>query len=125
MKQREAIIQNYIDAYNSFDVEGMIKDMDDNVMFQNVSNGDTNISLQGIDAFKAQAEQAKIYFTERKQTLTSVTHSLDTTEIEIDYHAVLAIDFPNGMKKGEVLKMQGISLFTFKGDKIIKLVDVS
>lgn len=127
MKEREDIIHNYVNAYNNFDIDGMVKDLDDNVRFENISSGETNMVLDGISSFKEQAEQTKAFFSERKQTITSFKHEADETEIEIDYHAVLACDFPNGLKKGDVLQLQGRSVFNFKDKdhKITAIKDIS
>jgi hypothetical protein len=125
MKNRESIIQNYINGYNAFDVDKMVEDLDEAILFENVFNGETTMSLTGLKAFKEQAALAKDYFSARTQTIKSFTHLKDETAIEIDYQAILAIDFPNGLKKGDELNLQGKSIFTFSGSKIIKLTDIS
>ncbi len=125
MTSREKIIAKYIEGYNEFSIEKMIADFDDSIGFENISNGETTMSLSGIAAFKEQAEQAKVYFSTRRQTVRLFKHHDNQTEIEIDYYAILAMDFPNGMKKGDELKLQGQSIFEFKGNKIIKLTDIS
>ena len=119
------MIRDYVDGYNSFDVEKMIANLDSNVKFENISNGLTNISLDGLDSFKAQADQVKKLFSLRKQTIKSFSHKDDETEIEIDYYAVLATDIPSGQKKGDELNLEGKSIFQFSGDKIIALTDIS
>jgi hypothetical protein len=81
--------------------------------------------LSGLPAFKEQAETAMSYFSKRTQTITSFAHQNDETIIQVDYDAVLAMDFPNGLKKGDRLTLQGTSVFRFSGDKIIKLTDIS
>ena len=43
----------------------------------------------------------------------------------IDYKAILNMDLPNGMKKGDTLEMKGQSQFEFKNDRIVKILDVS
>lgn len=122
---REIVIRNYIDGYNQFDVERMLVDFDDSVIFENIQNSVINLSLKGLTALKKQAETAGTYFTERKQTIKSIKHFGNSTEIEIDYHAVLAIDFPNGLKKGEEIQLTGKSVFEFKENKVVKLTDFS
>src|SRR3954469_18916284 len=97
-EQREKIIQDYINAYNHFDDERMIANFDDNIHFENVSDGVTNMTLTGLASFKEQAENAKHFFSERTQTIISCKHLDDETEIEVSYHAILATDFPNGLK---------------------------
>ncbi|GAB3501556.1 nuclear transport factor 2-like protein [Emticicia fontis] len=125
MEQREQIIQHYIESYNNFDIEGMLKDLDENVQFENISNGEVNLSTKGLAAPKEQAEKAKAFFSSRKQTIKSFQHTDNKAEIEIDYHAVLAIDFPNGLKKGDELNLKGKSIFVFDGSKIIAITDIS
>ena len=125
MLTREKIITNYIDAYNNFNIEKMLVDLDENIKFKNISNGITNMTLNDLSSFKAQAEQAKNLFTKRTQTIKSWKHDDTVTEIEVDYRAVLAIDLPNELKKGESLDMQGKSIFKFLGNKIIELTDIS
>ena len=125
MNKRETIITNYIDGYNQFDVDKMVVDFDEEIVCENISNGETNMSLSGLASFKEQAEQAKQYFSSRKQTIKSFLHRDNETEIEIDYYATAAMDFPNGLKKGDELQLKGRSVFTFFGDKIIKLTDIS
>lgn len=125
MINREKIIKNYIEGYNQFEIDKMVADFDDNIVFENIQNDETNMSLKGSIAFKQQAEQATIYFTTRKQTIKSFKHFDNSTEIEIDYHAILAMDFPNGLKKGQELNIFGKSIFVFEEDRIIKLTDVS
>lgn len=125
MTDREKIIENYIDGYNQFQIEKMVTDFDDEIIFENIQNDVKNMTLNGLIEFRKQAEQAKAYFSERTQTIKSFKHTDNITEIEIDYKAILAMDFPNGMKKGQVLNLIGKSVFEFGGAKIIKLTDIS
>ena len=125
MTNKEKIIQNYIEGYNQFDIDKMIADFDESIVFENIQNGETNLTLNGIQEFKTQAEQAKDYFSARKQTITSFIQDEITAIVEIDYYAVLAIDFPNGLNAGQELRMKGKSIFQFLDDKIIKLTDMS
>lgn len=124
-EKRENIIQNYIEGYNKFDVEKMLLDLDNEIIFQNIQNGEINLTLNGINEFKDQAEKSKLYFEKRQQKITSIKHTEDKTEIEIDYFAVLGIDFPNGLKKGQKLELKGKTIFTFKNNKIISISDIS
>jgi hypothetical protein len=125
MTHKEKIIRDYVDAYNNFDIDKMVVDFDENIVFENVSNGEINMSLTGLTSFKEQAQQAKSYFSKRTQTIKSFKHENEQTEIAIDYYAILAIDFPNGLQKGDELKLQGKSIFKFVNGKINKLTDIS
>jgi hypothetical protein len=125
MTNRETIIKNYIEGYNEFNIDKMIADFDENIIFENIQNGETNMSLNGLTAFIQQAEQGKTYFSERTQTIKSFKHNDDRIEIGIDYKAILGMDLPNGLKKGQELNLSGLSIFEFDGIKIIKLTDIS
>lgn len=125
MIDREKIIQNYIDGYNQFDSDKMIADFDDKIVFENIQNDEVNLTLTGLKKFRDQAEEAKKYFSKRFQVVEMFRHSEAKTEIDIDYFAILAMDFPNGMKIGQELKLKGKSVFEFSNDKIVRLTDVS
>lgn len=125
MQQRELIISNYVKAYNNFDVEDMLKNLAPSVKFQNISNGDVDMELDGIEAFRSQVEQATKLFERREQIIRSFKHTGNKTEIAIDYNAILAADLPNGLKKGDELNLKGHSIFTFDGDKIVGIMDIS
>lgn len=126
MKDREAIIKSYVDAYNRFDVEKMAADLDEAVVFETIQSGVPTLVLDGIGKFKEQAHQTKDYFLERKQTIKAFRHNAGSSEVDIDYVATLAIDFPNGMKKGELLQLTGKSVFEFNDlNKISRLTDIS
>ncbi len=124
-KERESIIQNYVSGYNGFDVEKMVTDFDPAIRFENISGGQSNIVLAGLSDFKRQAEQALNLFSARKQSVVSFKHYGDCTEVEIDYSAVLASDFPNSLKAGYEINLKGKSVFKFKDDKVIELTDIS
>lgn len=122
---REKVVKNYIDGYNNFDIAKMFADFDESIIFENIQNGEVSMTLAGISALKEQAEQAKSYFSSRQQTIKTFVHNDDETEIEIEYSAVLAMDFPNGLKKGERLNLTGKSIFKFSDNKVVKLTDIS
>ena len=125
MIDRERIIKNYVEGYNQFDIDKMTTDFSRDIVFENIQNGEVNMTLNGLNEFKEQAENAKAYFSTRSQVITVLNHFESKTEIEIDYKAVLAIDFPNGMKAGEELNLKGKSVFEFLDNKILKLRDIS
>lgn len=124
-EQKLVIIQSYIEAYNNFDTEGMIKDLHENIVFKNIANQEVNLTTVGKVEFKNQANQAKQFFKSRKQTITGTIVNEDSFEIIIDYQGVIAIDLPNGMKENDEIKLVGKSIFSFENDKIIAITDIS
>lgn len=124
-QEMQDTIQLYLDAYNHFDIDGMIAVLHPDIEFKNITNGETDLSLRGTAAFRAQAEKAAVFFRERKQTISAIVITEDTAEVSIDYEAVLATDLPNGLKAGESLQMKGMSIFRFEDQLIINLEDRS
>lgn len=121
-----SIIVHYINSYNAFKPKDMCKNMAEDIVFEDIHNGSTTMSLKGKDAFLEQAMSVLDIFVNRKQTITSILHRNNISEITIDYEAKLAKDLPNGLKKGQELRLTGKSIFEFSDDgKIVKLVDVS
>jgi hypothetical protein len=125
MKTREEIIKNYVDSYNSFNTQKMIEDFADDIVFINIQNGEVTMTLKGINEFKNQAETAKQFFSQRNQKILSFNHEGHISQIEVDYHGVLAQDFPNGLKKGQEINLKGKSTFEFRNEKVLKLTDES
>jgi Asp-tRNA(Asn)/Glu-tRNA(Gln) amidotransferase C subunit len=124
-KQQKNIIENYVKSYNEFDIEGMTENLTENVVFENISNENVDLRTEGITEFKKQAESAKQYFTQRKQTIESWKFNEPKITIEIDYKAILAFDLPNGLKKGDTLELKGKSEFEFENKKIKRITDKS
>ncbi|WP_343539735.1 nuclear transport factor 2 family protein [Sphingobacterium thalpophilum] len=126
LNDRTNKIFRYVEAYNSMDVGKMTVDFDDQIVFLNLMNGEKTMELQGIEEFKKQAIEALSYFSERKQSIETLTHNIDPSEISINYWAVAAMDFPNGLKKGDEITLKGKSVFEFSADgKIVKLTDIA
>lgn len=120
----QKIIENYIDAYNSFDIDRMLLDMHDDIKFENISNGEINLTTNGIAELRNQAELARHLFRERKQTITGIKFNADQVEVKIDYYGILAVDFSDELKTGDVIELKGSSIFRFKDNKIIELKDI-
>jgi hypothetical protein len=124
-KQKLEIIQSYIDAYNNFEVEKMIEYLHQNIVFKNIANGEVNLTTTGKSEFEGQAKQATQFFKSRKQTITNTVIEEDSIKVSIGYQGVIAMDFPNGMKENDEIKLVGESVFSFEGDKIIAITDIS
>lgn len=122
---RKKIIENYVGAYNNFDVENMLKDLDENIIFRNIHGGAVNLTTEGVEAFEKQAAEAKKLFSRREQKITALKFVRDTVEAEIAYRATLAVDLPNGLKSGSEIELEGKSIFRFQGDRIVEIEDIS
>lgn len=122
---QKEIIENYITSYNAFDIDGMTQDMHPNIVFENISNGQVDLRTEGLEEFTKQASAALSYFSTREQSIQSWEFEGDKVLIDIAYKAILAMDFPDGLKTGDTLELKGLSVFEFEGEKIIKIQDKS
>ncbi|HWK56521.1 MAG TPA: nuclear transport factor 2 family protein [Parapedobacter sp.] len=126
LNERTKIVYLYIKAYNELDAPNMVVHMADTIVFDHYENNQSTLHLEGIDEFKKQAAEALAYFTERRQTILSLTHKPNATEITVAYEAIAGMDFPNGIKEGDTIQISGRSVFEFSPDgKISKLTDYS
>jgi hypothetical protein len=98
-QRKQEIVENYIQAYNHFDIKGMLHDLHNDIQFENISNGQANLTTHGIEEFRNQAESAKKLFKKREQKITTIKSNLNSVEVQIDYTGILAVDLPDGLKK--------------------------
>ncbi len=124
-QEKRALIEYYLDAYNSFDVKRMIAAFHPDIEFENVSGGEVSAIASGIEQFRVLAEQSAKMFSSRQQSIKTFEAKGDQASIEIDYAGVSAVDLPNGMKAGETLQLASQSDFIFQDQKIFRLTDYS
>ncbi|MCZ3366999.1 MULTISPECIES: nuclear transport factor 2 family protein [Methanobacterium] len=124
-KAMEQIINEYIKAYNEFDVEKMLKNVHKDVEFKNITNGVINVQLKGLKALKEQAEQATNLFDEREMKIIEHVIKGNTVETKIKFEGTFTVDVPDGPKAGELVKINGKSIFQFEEGKIILIEDIS
>ena len=124
-EQKEAMIRAYVQHYNSFDIDGMVSLLHEEVRFRNVSNGEVTAETSGVEAFRNLAKQSAALFKNRCQKVLSSCFHEDQLEVEIDYEGTLAEDIPGGPKAGELIKLQGFSRFAFQNGKIFAIEDRS
>ena len=119
------IVKKFIDAYNSLDVDKMLTYLHPEIEFKNISNGEVNSHTFGIKEFKEIANKSIGMFKEREQKIISYEEADDKINVKITYHAILAIDLPNGLQAGESFDLEGKSEYVFKNNLIISIVDES
>lgn len=120
-----ALTERYIDAYNRKDIAEMLLTIHAELEFSNISSGVVNAHTVGVTEFKALAEQSVSLFSERHQDIVFFESDDNTAAAGIKFRAVVANDLPNGLKKGQVLEMDGRSEFEFRDGLISKIKDIS
>ncbi|MEZ7207563.1 nuclear transport factor 2 family protein [Pseudoalteromonas sp. DY56-GL79] len=121
----ETLVKNYISAYNHFDIPGMLAQLTDDVVFENLANGEITTRTTSKMEFAELANQSAKLFSERNQSLTAATQDNDLFIVHVSYKAKLAQDLANGMKAGQSISLQGRSEFAFRDGKICLIRDIS
>ena len=124
-QQAHQLVERYLEAYNLFEVAGMLSGLHPDVTFENVANDTVTLRTAGKAAFAAQAEQAIAWFTERNQHVQTFRFRDGRAEVDVDYFGIVAIDLPNGLKAGTELRLTGRSVFTFRDGLIASIQDVN
>lgn len=123
--RQRGLIDRYINAYNAFDIEGMLALVSPDVRFENYSGDQLTASANGVDEFRHLAERAKSLFSEREQRVISLEVNQDVAVAEIAFRGRLAADIPGGPAAGTILELQGKSQFSFRDGRITKIIDRS
>jgi ketosteroid isomerase-like protein len=123
--QAKMLVDKYIEAYNGFDVPGMLACLHPDVQFEHSTNGDVTVRLDGKAAFESQATRAAAWFTERTQHVTAFRWQDEQAEVGVEYFAITATDLPNGIKTGATLQFSGRSIFSFQDGLIAFIQDFS
>ena len=121
----EALIKQYIAAYNAMNLPAMLTLLHDVIVFENVSNSSGTSTTSGKTEFERLANQSLGLFQRRTQTIRSLTLGDRTAAVEIEFTGVLAADLPNGLKTGDTLTVRGVTVFAFSDGKIARISDYS
>jgi hypothetical protein len=123
--RQKDLIDRYLAAYNAFDIEAMLAQLDPAIRFENYSGGQLTADASGIDEFRRLAEQSKDLFSEREQRVTSLARRGGTVVAEIAWRGRIAAGIRGGPPAGTLLEMRGSSEFDFGDRGITKIVDRS
>jgi ketosteroid isomerase-like protein len=123
--EKRELIQRYVDAYNRFDVDGVLATLTPDILFENIADGQLSVATQGATGFRQLAEQGAALFTERRQTITAWEFRPASVLVTIAWRGVFAVDVPDGPRAGAELTLQGESEVEFAGGRISRIVDRS
>jgi len=124
-KLMKRIVNQYIDSYNKFDIDGMTRNLHRDMVFKNIAGDEETIRLDGKHAFKSQIEQAFNLFEKREMIILEQKIGDDVVENKVDFKGVLAVDVPDGPKKHDLIKIQYKTVFKFKNGRIISIEDIN
>lgn len=123
--RRRQVITNYLDAYNSRDIEGMLVLLTPDVHFENHFNGELNASARGAREFREVAKAGLQQFAQRDQKLLNLRVDGDRALAHVQFRGLLTRDLPQGSVAGTWLHLDGTTEFTFDGELISRILDRS
>jgi hypothetical protein len=123
--EQQRCIERFMDAYNRFDIDGMVTLLHPNCLFQNVSGQEITASARGLAEFRELAQKSKGLFSSRCQKVLYFESAGARGTVGIAFEGMLRADLPNGLKAGDVLKLEGKSVFEFQDGLIYRLTDYS
>ncbi|VEP14365.1 conserved hypothetical protein [Hyella patelloides LEGE 07179] len=124
-EEKLKLIKQYLAAYNTFDIDGMISLLHPSIEFKNISNNKINCHTKGVDEFRVIAEQSKVLFKSRQQIIKNFDVHNEQVSVEIFFEGVAAKDLSNEIKSGDKISFDGRSEFSFKDSKICQITDIS
>ena len=101
------IIRRYLDAYNARDIDALLDTVNDDVVFEHVSNEADPVRVEGKAALGHLARQSAASFSSRRQTVRTCVATAEAVAIEVEFEATPAVDLPNGWKAGEQVRLRG------------------
>lgn len=119
------VIERYLEAYKRRDVDAMLATLTDDIEFEHISGGSTNVRVSGHKAFLDLARTSAGIFSSRSQTVTFTVRQDDHVAVMVSFLGTVASDMPNGWKSGQQVKLRGCSFFQLRANAICKIVDFS
>lgn len=126
-EMKRDLIVRYLQAYNCFDLDGMVQTMSTEIEIENIRKGHIESHTKGIDAFSELVSKAALVYSERSQTILELEEMGDMICINVEYKATLASDlFMNNadLKKGETVVFNSRCEFFFEEGKICRIRDI-
>ncbi len=124
-KSNKEIISRFMSAYNSHDIDSMLKLIHPYILFKNVSSGRVNVQTVGREEFIKLIKKTAEIFKDREQKIVSYEEADDRVKVEVQYHAKVEIDQPDGKKSKDDISMHSRSEFTIKDGLIYSMIDKS
>lgn len=125
MKRHEELINIYVKGFNDFNMKKMLLPLHSKIVFENHVKDELTMKLEGVKAFKKQAQKGFDTVSKRRREILSIEHKEEYSETITSYTATMKVDIGEQMKKGEVITLTWKSKFFFKDDRISRIEDYS
>ena len=118
------IVQKYINAYNKFDIDGMISLMHIDCTFEMIHDNKITLKTYGKSDFRQLCILSKNNYKYRKQIIESFKEENNKVEVNLYFKATLAIDIPDLGKKDEKISFETKTIFELKNNAIYKITNI-
>lgn len=117
------LIKDYVEAYNRFDVAGMLALLSDDIIFVHQTGKQVTASTHGKAAFRALANLSAEMFSARKQTILALAQRDETIVCKIEFSGTFGQDLLDGTEAGQTINRVGQSEFLIHAGRITKIRD--
>ena len=114
-----------MEAYNCKNVAGMLDCVAEDVVFRNMSGGMVNMEIYGRSSLEELANKTRDLFKTRTQIIKGINFMGEKVRTDVRFEAVFAMNLPNGVKKGDKMKVDGYSEYDFRNGLISYIADCS
>lgn len=115
------MVVDFLDAYNAKDVEGMLADVTNDVVFRHYCDAGVVFKANDRAGLDAALREDVHSFTHRTHTVKTSMTLLGSTVLTTQFDAVVAKDLSNGWKAGQSITLPGAAEFQFRDDRIANI----
>lgn len=119
--KKRLMIEQYIQAYNAMDVEGMMENLDQTIEFEFQLNGRIEMKITGFREFRDQAEKNIQNFSFRQQKIMGYRMEGNSIFVNIEFKGILSPEV--AQTENQTLELKGNTEFVFFEGKIIQIIE--
>jgi hypothetical protein len=115
------MVVDFLDAYNAKNVDGMLADVTNDVMFRHYCDAGVLFKAEDKTAFEAALREEVAAFTQRTHTVKTSMTMLGSTVLTTQFDARVGKNLSNGWVAGQEITLPGAAEFQFRDDKIANI----
>jgi hypothetical protein len=119
--KKRVMIEQYIQAYNAMDVEGMMENLDQTIEFEFQLDGRIEMKITGFREFREQAEKNLLNFSHRHQKIMGYRMEGNSIFVNIEFRGTISPEF--AQSDNQILELKGTAEFVFFEGKIIQIIE--
>jgi steroid delta-isomerase-like uncharacterized protein len=120
-----ALVERYVERYNSNDVEGMLECCSDDIVFETVNNSGGAIRLTGKQEVREVLEATTRAFRERRHQVVSILVDGERAAAETVFSGVAATELGEHVRLGDHISIRGATIFEAVNGRLDRICDYS